>query len=90
MTDADYLEHTILFGAVQSCLKNRQQPLRILDLGCGDCQNLAKLIKALPEGTVASYTGQQASLHRLYLHYYLAAPHVRSHKQGRRRMLFIQ
>lgn len=62
MTGADYLEHTLLFGALQRYLKDRRTPLRVLDLGCGDCQNLAKLVKDLPEGTIASYTGEKFQL----------------------------
>lgn len=56
MVAADYLEHSLLFGEVQRYLKDQNKKLRILDLGCGDAGNLAKLLGSASE-TVASYTG---------------------------------
>lgn len=63
MTAADYLEHSLLFGAVQTYLQQHAKALRVLDLGCGDSQNISKLLSAAPE-VVASYTGGSPSAQR--------------------------
>jgi len=60
MVAADYLEHSLLFGEVQRYLKEQGTKLRILDLGCGDAGNLAKLLSNVSEA-VASYTGVDMS-----------------------------
>lgn len=60
----DYLEHRTLYEAVQSIMvdKARQHPLRILDLGCGDSDYIARLLAAAGGASIVeSYTGVDLS-----------------------------
>ena len=57
MTGSDYLEHSLLFGVLESILKDKKKALRILDLGCGDAGNISKVLSSEPT-LVASYTGK--------------------------------
>ena len=63
MIEADHLEHSLLFGEVQRYLKDQGRKLRILDLGCGDAKNLARLLGSASE-TLSSYTGIFAAVLR--------------------------
>ena len=60
----DYLEHRTLYEAVQSIIADRAQkhPLRILDLGCGDSDYIARVLEAAGGASVVeSYTGVDLS-----------------------------
>ena len=60
----DYLEHKTLYEAVQSSIAERAQkhPLRILDLGCGDSDYIARVLEAAEGASVVeSYTGVDLS-----------------------------
>ena len=60
----DYLEHRTLYEAVQSIIMDRAQlhPLRILDLGCGDSEYIARVLEAAGSASIVdSYTGVDLS-----------------------------
>lgn len=76
----DFLEHRGLYAAVQACLRAHAaaaaRPLALLDLGCGDAQQMAALLRACgcdsphsPQGPLrlASYTGVDLSTPALAL-----------------------
>ena len=60
----DYLEHRTLYEAVQGIIldRARQHPLKILDLGCGDSDYIARALVAAGGASIAeSYTGVDLS-----------------------------
>ncbi len=50
----DCMEHTVVYSAVREVLAARQNPFRLLDLGCGDA---AGIKPALVGSAVATYVG---------------------------------
>lgn len=61
LTAADYLEHGVLFGALQNYIRSEQKPVQVLDLGCGDSMNVTKLFAEAPD-TLSAYTGDKIPL----------------------------
>lgn len=64
LVGADSLDHGLLFGVLGDALKDFREPLRILDLGCGDAGNMSKVLSTRSK-LVASYTGASTMCHRV-------------------------